>query len=298
MVKLRDVLALDDVPDSYPTRFKTGGGDEVCRAFIELGVHQHHIKIFDVIDFDLRSVTDIKFPDACDHITGARDEPVALTVPVDRTHVGRDLCKMRALDVRQGGERCKVVEVVASEVPNISHIVTSCCDKKALLWIELSKEDVVSVLVFRVDSEQIDSDLRVVLQRQDFGVRLGTRLHLLHLLHLGELHLVKHRDLALVVDVAGGHHHRVRVRQLAFEELGIAALWLMLAVLACLACCLAHALGHGLVHEVLRLAHCLWEVGHHAEVGREACGVELHTLWSYLKTILSQLSHAWVLENT
>jgi hypothetical protein len=26
--------------------------------------------------------------------------------------------------------------------------------------------------------------------------------------------------------------------------------------------------------------------------------VELHTLWSYLKTILSQLSHAWVLENT
>ena len=61
---------------------------------------------------------------------------------------------------------------------------------------------------------------------------------------------------------------------------------------------LAHALGHGLVHEVLRLAHCLWEVGHHAEVGREACGVELHTLWSYLKTILSQLSHAWVLENT
>lgn len=53
----------------------------------------------------------------------------------------------------------------------------------------------------------------------------------------------------------------------------------MLAVLvAGLACRLPHALVHGLVHEVSRLPHCLWEVGHHAEVGREACRVELHTL--------------------
>lgn len=88
--------------------------------------------------------------------------------------------------------------------------MTPCCDEKALLWIELRKEDVVPVLVLGVDSEQIDSDLRVVLKRQDLGVPLSARLHLLHLLHLGELHLVKHRDLTLVV--AGRHHHRVTVR--------------------------------------------------------------------------------------
>lgn len=101
VVKLRDVFALDDIPDGNPARFKTGRGDEVCRAFIELGVHQHHIKIFDVLDFNLRSVTDIKLPDACDHVTAARDEPVALTIPMDGTHIGSDLCKLRAPDVWQ-----------------------------------------------------------------------------------------------------------------------------------------------------------------------------------------------------
>ena len=74
---------------------------------------------------------------------------------------------MRVLDVRQRGEWREVVEVITAEVPYVCDVVTASSDQQPLLWVELREHEVVSVLVLRVDSQQVDSDLRVVVQRQN-----------------------------------------------------------------------------------------------------------------------------------
>lgn len=103
VIELGDVLALRDVPDIDFARFESRSCNQIRSSFVELGIHEHHIKIFDVLNFNLRSVGRVvKFPDSGHHVRGARDQPVTLTVPVDRRDIGRDLRQLAAaLDVRQ-----------------------------------------------------------------------------------------------------------------------------------------------------------------------------------------------------
>lgn len=95
-----DILALNDVPNRDLSRVPTRG-NKVSSAFIELRVHQHHIKILDVLDFNLRAVRVLQFPDACHHVRRTCYQSVTLAIPVHRTYICSDLRELTTLNVRK-----------------------------------------------------------------------------------------------------------------------------------------------------------------------------------------------------
>jgi len=54
------------------------------------------------------------------------------------------------------------------QVPDIGHVMTSSRHKQPLLRIKLSEVNITSVLVFYVRHLEINANLRVMVQRQDF----------------------------------------------------------------------------------------------------------------------------------
>ena len=67
---------------------------------------------------------------------------------MDGAYVCCDLSELAALDMRQRREWSEVIEIVATEVPDISDVMTSSRHKQPLLRVKLSEVNIASVLVF------------------------------------------------------------------------------------------------------------------------------------------------------
>ena len=109
---------------------------------------QEYIKSFDVLDYNLRSVGILQFPDARAHVRRTCYQTITLSIPVDGAYFCCDLSELAALDMRQRREWSEVIEIVATEVPDISDVMTSSRHKQPLLRIKLSEVNIASVLVF------------------------------------------------------------------------------------------------------------------------------------------------------